>query len=80
MRSTALLLAVALGIGTDGFGADEAILGRHGHGRRLRAMTRMHAGRLWVKPDVLDIATEIPDTVTEGWPAIDAVLRDRSMS
>jgi hypothetical protein len=50
---------VALGIGTDGFGTDTAILGRPGHGRRLRALARLHAGRLWVKPDLLDIATEV---------------------
>lgn len=66
---------VALGIGTDGFGADTAILGRPGHGRRLRALVRAHHGRLWVKPDLLDIATEIPDTVTSTWPPIEAALR-----
>ncbi len=66
---------VALGIGTDGFGADTAILGRPGHGRRLRALSRLHAGRLWVKPDLLDIATELPDSVASNWPAIDAAMK-----
>jgi 5-methylcytosine-specific restriction enzyme B len=66
---------VALGIGTDGFGADTAILGRPGHGRRLRAMVRLHGGRLWVKPDLLDITTEIPDSVTSPWPQIESALR-----
>ncbi len=66
---------VALVIGTDGFGADTAILGRPGHGRRLRALTRMHAGKLWVKPDLLDIATEVPDSVSASWPTIEAALR-----
>jgi 5-methylcytosine-specific restriction protein B len=66
---------VALGIGTDGFGADTAILGRPGHGRRLRALARMHAGHLWVKPDLLDISTEVPDAVASGWPTIDAARK-----
>jgi 5-methylcytosine-specific restriction enzyme B len=66
---------VALGIGTDGFGADTAILGRPGHGRRLRALSRLHSGRLWVKPDLLDIATEVPDSIAASWPAIDAAMK-----
>lgn len=33
-------------IGTDGFGADSHILGRPGHGRRLRALRALHQGRL----------------------------------
>src|SRR3954466_3168368 len=66
---------VTLVMGTDGFGADTAILGRPGHGRRLRALSRLHAGRLWVKPDLLDIATEIPDSVAANWPGIDAAMR-----
>ena len=44
-------------IGTDGFGADTAILGRPGHARRLRALSRLHRGKLWVKPDLLDIVS-----------------------
>jgi 5-methylcytosine-specific restriction protein B len=35
----------------------------------------MHAGRLWVKPDLLDIASEVPDSITSEWPTIDAALR-----
>ena len=66
---------VALVIGTDGFGADTAILGRPGHGRRLRALSRLHAGRLWVKPDLLDIATGIPDSIVTSWPATDAAMK-----
>lgn len=66
---------VALGIGTDGFGADTAILGRPGHGRRLRALSRLHSGRLWVKPDLLDIATEVPDSIAASWPMIDAAMK-----
>ncbi|MFZ5784962.1 MAG: hypothetical protein ACOY3Y_00845 [Acidobacteriota bacterium] len=41
-------------IGTDGFGADAHILGRPGHRRRLKALSRLHGGRTWVKPDLLD--------------------------
>jgi len=66
---------VALVVGTDGFGADTAILGRPGHGRRLRALSRLHSGRLWVKPDVLDNATEVPDSIAAGWPTIDAAMK-----
>src|SRR3954453_10716331 len=69
---------VALVIGTDGFGADTAILGRPGHGRRLRALSRLHSGRIWVKPDLLDITTDVPDSVTSSWPTIDAALKSYS--
>jgi 5-methylcytosine-specific restriction protein B len=62
-------------IGTDGFGADTAILGRPGHARRLRALSRLHTGRIWVKPDLLDIATEVPRPVSEQWPDIAAALK-----
>jgi 5-methylcytosine-specific restriction protein B len=65
---------VTLVTGTDGFGADAAILGRPGHGRRLRALSRMHAGTLWVKPDLLDNATEVPETVSSTWPEIETAL------
>ena len=47
-------------VGTDGFGADTAILGRPGHARRLRALSRLRKGKVWVKPDLLDITTEVP--------------------
>lgn len=69
---------VALVVGTAGFGADTAILGRPGHERRLRALARMHNGRLWVKPDLLDISTKVPDTITQRWPNIDAALKEYS--
>jgi 5-methylcytosine-specific restriction protein B len=51
-------------IGTDGFGGDAHILGRPGHRRRLRALARVHHGRIWVKPDLLDIASEVPAAVS----------------
>ena len=66
---------VALVIGTDGFGADTAILGRPGHRRRLRALSRLHSGRLWVKPDLLDNATDVPESVAATWPTIDAAMK-----
>ncbi|MFZ1730807.1 MAG: hypothetical protein WBQ23_04535 [Bacteroidota bacterium] len=62
-------------IGTDGFGADTSILGRPGHGRRLRALSRMHKGKVWVKPDLLDIATEIPNVVSDAWPEIASAMK-----
>jgi 5-methylcytosine-specific restriction protein B len=62
-------------IGTDGFGADTAILGRPGHARRLRALSRLHKGRVWVKPDLLDIATEVPGAITMHWPDIGPALK-----
>jgi 5-methylcytosine-specific restriction protein B len=62
-------------IGTDGFGADTAILGRPGHLRRLRALSRLHRGKVWVKPDPLDIATEVPSVIAGQWPEIPAALK-----
>jgi 5-methylcytosine-specific restriction protein B len=65
-------------IGTDGFGADTAILGRPGHARRLRALTRAHRGALWVKPDVLDLASGVPDSVADRWLSIASQLKSYS--
>ena len=62
-------------VGTDGPGADLHILGRPGHRRRLRALSRLHSGRIWVKPDVLDMNTRIPPLARKGWPEIDAALK-----
>ena len=62
-------------IGTDGFGADSHILGRPGHRRRLKALSRLHGGRTWVKPDLLDIAAEVPPAVSSTWPEIPAALK-----
>lgn len=62
-------------IGTDGFGADTAILGRPGHARRLRAISRLHRGKVWVKPDLLDVSTEVPNVIALKWPDISAALK-----
>lgn len=62
-------------IGLDGFGQDTHILGRPGHRRRLKALARLHRGKLWVKPDLLDISTAVPKVVSDGWPAIPAALK-----
>jgi 5-methylcytosine-specific restriction protein B len=62
-------------IGTDGFGADSHILGRPGHRRRLEALSRLHGGRTWVKPDLLDVAAEVPLAVSSTWPEIPAALK-----
>lgn len=65
-------------VGTDGFGADANILGRPGHRRRLAALSRVHHGKIWVKPDLLDIASEIPQVVSGDWPQIPAALKSYS--
>ena len=62
-------------IGTEGFGADTGILGRPGHARRLRALSRLHKGRVWVKPDLLDISSEVPDPTSRQWPDIASALK-----
>ena len=67
-----------LGIGTDGFGADAHILGRPGHRRRLKALSRLHGGQIWVKPDLLDIASELPFSVSSEWPEIPSALKSYS--
>lgn len=61
-------------IGTDGFGADAHILGRPGHRRRLKALSRLHGGKTWVKPDLLDLVTPVPGVVSSRWPEIAAAL------
>lgn len=62
-------------IGLDGFGQDTHILGRPGHRRRLKALSRLHRGRLWVKPDLLDLATPVPKSVSGSWPEIPGALK-----
>ena len=61
-------------IGTDGFGADTHVLGRPGHARRLHALNRLHHGKLWVKPDLLDLNSRVPEAAHVGWPEIPAAL------
>jgi 5-methylcytosine-specific restriction protein B len=61
-------------IGTDGFGSDTHILGRPGHARRLQALNRLHKGKLWVKPDLLDLNSRVPEAVSREWPEIPAAL------
>src|SRR5690606_27854857 len=53
-------------------------LGRPGHRRRLKALSRLHGGSIWVKPDLLDLATEIPQTVTSQWPESASALKSYS--
>lgn len=65
-------------IGTDGFGADAHILGRPGHRRRLKALSRLHGGRIWVKPDLLDLTTEVPPSVASTWPDIPSAMKSYS--
>lgn len=62
-------------IGTDGFGSDTHILGRPGHARRLRALSRLGRGKLWVKPDLLDLGARVPESTIEQWPEIPAAAK-----
>jgi 5-methylcytosine-specific restriction protein B len=62
-------------MGIEGFGQDQHILGRPGHRRRLKALSRLHGGRLWVKPDLQDAATPVPKVISDAWPAIPAALK-----
>lgn len=62
-------------IGTGGFGADTSILGRPGHGRRLRALSRLNNGKIWVKPDLLDITGDVPSVVSQNWPETTVALK-----
>jgi 5-methylcytosine-specific restriction protein B len=61
-------------IGSGGFGSDGAILAKPGHARRLRALSRSLRGRLWVKPDILDLDSKIPEAVSREWPNIEEAL------
>jgi len=63
---------LVLVVGTEGFGADQELLGRPGHARRLRALGRVHGSRLWVKPDLLDLQFKIAEAQWEQWPDLDA--------
>ena len=65
-------------IGTDGFGADAHILGRPGHRRRLKALSRLHRGQIWIKPDLLDISSELPSSVSSDWPEVPSALKSYS--
>ncbi len=67
---------LVLVVGTEGFGADQELLGRPGHARRLRAMGRLHANKLWVKPDLLDLTFKIADAQWASWGLnLDAVRK-----
>jgi 5-methylcytosine-specific restriction protein B len=62
-------------IGTAGFGPDVHILGSPGHRRRLQALTRLHGNHLWVKPDLLDLNSTIPEPTRRNWPGIESALQ-----
>lgn len=62
-------------IGIDGWGPDGHILQRPGHRRRIKALSRLHGGRLWVKSDLVDTATLVPKIISDRWPAVHAALK-----
>ncbi len=66
---------VVLVVGTQGFGPDAHVLGSPGHRRRLRALSRLHDGSLWVKGDLLDLNSQVPNVVSKDWPRIDKAQR-----
>lgn len=66
---------LVLVVGTEGFGADQELLGRPGHARRLRALGRVHGSRLWVKPDLLDLQFKIAEAQWSQWPELDAARK-----
>lgn len=72
---TALLTLVC---GTRGLSPDEAILGRPGHARLLKALSRhlakAHGIRLWVKHDPTNLTQDIPAVVRSQHPAFKAVF------
>lgn len=70
---------VTLVVGTRGLSPDEHILGRPGHARYLRALSRhllqIAGARLWVKHDPSDLSQPLPATVREQFAAHDAAIR-----
>jgi hypothetical protein len=58
--------------GTRGLAPDEQILGRPGHLRHLRALSRYLAQRygvrVWSKQDPTNLAQPVPDVIRSQWP------------
>jgi 5-methylcytosine-specific restriction enzyme B len=73
---------IEMGVGTQGLAPDEAILGRPGHARKMRAICEWlnHSfghGQLvaWAKQDPTRIEVDVPETVQQAWPAYERVFK-----
>lgn len=65
--------------GTRGLSPDESILGRPGHARLLRALSRHLSDTtgisMWTKKDPTNLAQKLPDIVQSQWGRFDAVSK-----
>jgi 5-methylcytosine-specific restriction protein B len=73
---------VGMGTGTQGLAPDEAVLGRPGHARKMRAICAWlnHSfghGQLvaWAKQDPTRIDVDLPESVQRGWSAYERVFK-----
>ncbi|HEV3276264.1 MAG TPA: AAA family ATPase [Terriglobia bacterium] len=73
---------IGMGIGTNGLAPDEAILGRPGHARKMRAICAWlnhsfgHGDLVaWAKHDPTRIDTDLPEAVERAWSAYDRVFK-----
>ncbi|HEV2493700.1 MAG TPA: AAA family ATPase [Terriglobia bacterium] len=73
---------VGMGTGTQGLAPDEAVLGRPGHARKMRAICAWlnHSfgrGQLvaWAKQDPTRIDVDVPDGVQRAWPQYERVFK-----
>lgn len=66
-------------VGTRGLSPDEQILGRPGHARYLRALSRYlqqkHGLDAWAKPDPANLLEEIPKIVESRFPVFEGVFK-----
>jgi 5-methylcytosine-specific restriction enzyme B len=73
---------IGMVIGTQGLAPDEAVLGRPGHARKMRAICEWlnrSCGRgqlvAWAKQDPTRIDVDVPEAVQHAWPAYDRVFK-----
>lgn len=73
---------VAMVVGTQGLAPDEAVLGRPGHSRKMKAIAAWLNSRFgggervaWAKQDATRTDTEVPDQVRQEWSAYEAAFK-----
>ena len=73
---------VAMVIGTQGLAPDEAILGRPGHSRKMRAIStwlnhQFGGGEqvAWAKQDPTRVDIDVPDSIKHAWSAYERVFK-----